>query len=76
MKTKQTKNMVQSYYVLQGEDKSHSHLQYHQEFPCMIECLLYNVYVFLENGQFGQLDRIFYEGYFEVLKRLLLICTQ
>lgn len=42
----------------------------------MIESLFYTVCVFLGNGQFGQLDRIFYEDYSEVLKRLLFICIQ
>ena len=67
--------MVQSCYVLQGEVKIHSRLQHHRESPCVIEGLFYTVCVFLENGQFGQFGRIFYEGYFEVLKQLLLICT-
>ena len=46
--------MVQSCYVLQGEVKSHSRLQHHQESPCVIEGLFYTVCVVLENGQFGQ----------------------
>ena len=55
----QKKKKVAVLYALQGEAKSHSLLQYHQEFPCMIEGLFYTVCVFLGNGQFGQLDRIF-----------------